>query len=164
MRRRNAIPRNNREGQARERALAALALMRREKRSLKAAAKAQGTDPRTVRRYVGTAIRQDALRHRYKPTASDRLARSLNVITPGGTQAVTVRDSRTASRIAEHSNAVRKYVRTGDTSGLELFKNKSFRVARVVHRFVIDTDTLDNLADAGSLATIESLYYARMAS
>lgn len=138
MPRRNAIPRNEREAQARERALATLALMRR---------------------YVGSALWQRALRHRYKPTASDRLARTLNVITPEGTQPVTVRDSRTASRIAEYMNAVRTYVNKGESSALERFRGQSFQAAGVRYTFVIDPNTLELLADAGVLS-FEQLYRA----
>jgi len=133
--------------------------MRREKLSLTAAAKTQETDPRTVRRYVGSALRQRAVRHRYKPTASDRLPRTLNVIAPEGTQPVTVRDSRTASRIAEYMNAVRTYVNKGELSALERFRGKSFRAAGVRYTFVTDPNTLELLADAGVLA-FEQLYRA----
>jgi hypothetical protein len=159
IRRHNAVPRTEREAQARERALATLAVMRREKLSLKATAKAQETDPRTVRRYVGSALRQDAPGRRYKPSARDRLARTLNVITPEGTQPVTVRDSRTASRIAEYMNAVRTYVNKGELSALERFHGKSFRGAGVRYAFVTDPNTLELLADAGILA-FEQLYRA----
>lgn len=58
-RHRNAIPRNQREAEARERALAALARMRREGRSLREAATAEGTSPTTIKRYVGSALRRE---------------------------------------------------------------------------------------------------------
>ena len=63
--RRNATPRNEREAHARERALAAISAMRRDGLSLRAAAKAEGTDPGTVRRYAGTALRRDSPGGRY---------------------------------------------------------------------------------------------------
>jgi hypothetical protein len=53
MRRRNRKPRNKAEAQDRERALAALAKMRREKVSLRTAARDEETNPKTVRRFVG---------------------------------------------------------------------------------------------------------------
>jgi hypothetical protein len=163
MRHRNAKPRNELEAQDRERALAARALMRREKVSLRAAARAQGTDPKTVRRFVGSALRRDK-RGRYWAKPYDRIPSTLNFLTADGPVAITVRDSRTASRIAEHSNAVRKYRGGGDSSALTQFKGKSFRAGSVVHRFVTDPEVLDRLEGAGSLTAIESLYYARMAS
>ena len=159
MQRRNAIPRNEREAQARERALAALALMRREKLSLKAASKAQETDPRTVRRYVGSALRQDGPRSRYKPTPYDRLARTLNVVTLQGPQSVVVRDSRVATKIAQFMNSVKEYLKIGDSSILKPFRGKSFRASGVSYQFITDPDALEQLADAGVLA-IEQLYRA----
>ncbi len=157
MRRRNAIPRTEREAQARERALATLALMRRERLALTTAAKAERVDPRTVQRYVGSALRQKGPRERYRPTAHDRIPRTLHVITPQGTLPVTVRDSRTASRIAEYMNAVRTYVNTGDTSAPNRFKGKTFRAGGKTYTLVTDPGTLDRLADAGVLA-FEQLY------
>src|SRR5271168_2354387 len=118
MHRRNAKSRNTQETEDRERALAALARMRREKVSLRAAARAEETEPKTVRRYVASALRQDKS-GRYRATLYDRIPRTLHFLT----EVLTIRDSRTASKIAQHSNAVRKYVRTGDSSGLEQFKN-----------------------------------------
>ena len=160
---RNAKPRNEIEAQERERALGAIARMRRDKLSLRNAARASETTSDLVKKYVGSALRRNKS-GRYRATLYDRIPRSLNFLILDRYVPITIRDSRTASKIAEHSNAVRKYVRTGDTSTLAQFKNKSFRTGGAVHRFVAEPDLLDRLADAGSLAGIETLYYARMAS
>ena len=160
MPRRNAKPRTKREVEARERALAAVARMRREKLSLSAAAKAEGTHIRTVRRYAGTALERPGRRGLFRAKASDRLSRSLNFPTPLGQEVVVVRSSSTASAIGEYLNAVRKYLNTGDTSALVRFRGKSFRTADGVrHEFITDQASLDRLADAGVLA-IEGLYQA----
>ena len=159
MRRRNAIPRTERAREARERALAALALMRRKKLSLTAAVKAERTSPRTVKRYVRSALRQKGPGERSRPTPHDRIPRTLNVVTPEGTRPVTVRDSRTASRIAQYMNAVRTYSNTGDSSALARFRGKSFQAAGVTYPFITDPAKLDQLADAGVLE-IEGLYRA----
>ncbi len=158
MRRRNTIPRTVREAQARERALATLALMRREGLALKVAAKAEHTSPRTVRRYVGSALRQRGLGERYRPTTHDRIPRALQIVTPRRTVPVTVRDSRTASRIGEYMNAVRMYV-NGDSSALDRFKGKTFQAGGKTYPFITNPSQLDRLADAGDLA-IEGLYRA----
>jgi hypothetical protein len=155
----NAAPRNQRQEYARERALATLARMRRDRMSLSAAAKAEGTNPETIRRYVGTALRQDCPGGRYRTTAYDRIARTLNFLTPQGTVAVKVRGSRTASRIGEYMNAVRTYSNTGDTSAVARFNGKSFRAGGVTYDFITDVSVLDRLIDAGVLA-IEGLYRA----
>src|SRR5437016_2016535 len=115
MRHRNAVQRTEGEAQTRERALATLALMRRESLSLKTAADTVGIDPRTVLRYVGSALQLEPGGD-YHPTPHDRIPRTLHFITPRGPVAVTVRDSRTASRIAEYMNAVRTCIHTGDPS------------------------------------------------
>jgi len=163
MRRRNAKPRNAGESDEREQALAVLALMRREGIPLSKASKIQGISQRTVVEYARSGLRRDP-RGEYRALPYDHIRRTLNFLTPQGTIPVTFQDSRTATDIAEYMNAVRKYVRTGDTSGLERFKNKSFVAGGRVRRFVTDPHVLDELADAGSLAAIESLYYARTAS
>ncbi len=157
MSRRNAIPRNEREAQARERALAALALMRREGLTLTATARRELVDPRTVRRYAMSALRRDTPRSHYRAAAYDRIPRTLQVLTRGGTVPITVRDSRTASKIAGHMNAVKIYVTSGDTSALARFKGKSFQSSGVIHPFITDPSVLDRLADSGNLP-VNSLY------
>lgn len=159
MNRRNTIPRTEREVQARERALATLALMRRKKLSLTAAAKAERTRPRTVKRYIRSALRQKRPGERYRPTTHDRIPRALQIVTPRRTLPVTVRDSRTASRIGEYMNAVRIYVNTGDSSALARFRGKSFQAGGKTYTFITDPSKLDRLADAGDLAS-EGLYQA----
>ena len=159
MPRRNAKPRNQREAEAKERALATVARMRREGVSLSAAAKAEGTHPKTVRRYAGSALRQECPGGHCRVAASDKIGRTLNFLTPEGPVAITVRDSRVASQIGEHANAVKTYRNTGDTSALEKFRGKSFRAGGVTHKFITDPDILDELAKAGVLE-IEGLYRA----
>jgi len=157
-RRHNAIPRNERETQAKERGLAVLSLMRREGLRFRPAAKAVGVDPRTVWRYVGSALRQESPGRRISATEHDRISRPVNFITPAGKQGGTVRDSRTASALGEHLNAVKTFISNrGDSSALEKFEGKSFRVSDEVYQFVTDPDTLSKLADAGELV-FEGLY------
>jgi len=157
MRRRNAIPRNEREARARERARATVARMRREKLSLSPAAKAEHTDPATVRRYFGSALRQEGPRKHYRATPYDRIPRTLSILMAEGVEIVTVRDSRTASRIGEYMNAVGVYARTGDPSPLESFKGRSFRASGKTYTFVADPAVIARLGSAGVLP-IEGLY------
>jgi hypothetical protein len=156
--RRNAVPRNEREAHARERALAVVASMRREGLSLRAAAKAEGTGPETVLRYARTALRKDGPGGRYRVAVSDRIARTIAILTPQGEQVVTVRNSRDASRIGEYMNAVRAYAR-GDPSGLAQFQGKAIRTGGVTYPFVTEPWVLDDLARADALA-VENLYRA----
>jgi hypothetical protein len=130
--------------------------MRREDLSLTAAADSVGVDPRTVLRYVGSALRQGA-DGEYRATPHDSIPRTLHFITPAGTVPITVADSRTASRIAEYMNAVRSFTHRGDSSPLEAFRGESFEADGIRYEFVTDLAALSRLADAGEIA-IERLY------
>lgn len=158
MRRKDAVAHTESELEARERALATLASMRREKLSLTAAAEFVGIDPRTVLRYVGSALKQGP-DGEYRATPHDSIPRTLHFISSGGTVPITVADSRTASRIAEYMNSVRSFTHRGDSSALEAFRGESFEADGVIYEFVTDLATLSRLADAGELA-IERLYRA----
>ncbi len=158
MGRRNAIPRTERQAEARERALATLALMRRERLSLTTAAKAEQTTPRTVKRYVGSAIRQESPGGHYRATTYDRIPRTLHVVTSEGMQAVAVRGSRQASQLAEYWAAVQRYLETGDTWALRKFRGKHITDASGAQvALLTDLDELDRLGSAGVLS-FESLY------
>lgn len=153
----DAKPRNEGEEQSREQALAALALMRRTELSLREAANRFGIDSRTVLRYVGSALERVGERGEYRATAYDHLSRTLHFITPEGVIPLTIRDSRLASRIAEHMNAVRTFTHRGDLSPLNAFKGEFFEADGVTYTFVTDPAILSRLADAGVIS-IEGLY------
>lgn len=157
MRHRNAKPRNDRQAEARQRALAALALMRRSGSSLTAAADLEGVAPRTVLRYVGSALRKTSSRGRYRAAVRDRIPRTVQFMTAAGPLSGTVLGSRTASAIAQHMNAVKTYLTSGDTSALQRFRGKSFRASGKSYEFVTSPTTLSQLADADVVA-IEGLY------
>jgi len=151
---RSTKPRNPREAQARERALAALARMRREKLSRQAAARAEHTDPRTMQRYVRSALRQDRPRGRYRATKGDNFRRDLQIPTALGMVSVKVRGSRQAAILGRYMNALGKNLR-GDTEALKEFEG----VKIAGHQLIIDPDTLAALASPGAL-DIDSLYAA----
>jgi hypothetical protein len=141
---------------SRERALEAVSLMRRSDLSLSQAARRAGTRPETVRRYAGGALERRGATYRAK--ASDRALRRVAFLTPEGNQAVTVRSSRDASRVARYQNAVREYVRTGDASGLRQFEGGSVTDAEGKRwEFVTDRAHLRRLGHAGVLS-FESIY------
>lgn len=153
----DAIPQNESEEQSREQSLTVVALMRREGLSLQEAANRVGIDPRTVHRYVGSELRQDGPGGRYVATPYDHMPRTLHFITLAGTVPITVKDSRTATRIAEHTNAVKAYTHGGDSRALETFRGESFEVDGVRYDFLTDLEAISILADAGELA-IDRLY------
>lgn len=117
--------------------------------SLSAAARFARTDPRTVRRYVGAALHKEG--GRYRPSPFDRMPRDMTVLTPRGPEAVTVRDSRTASLLADHANAVAAYIETGDESRLGRLRRRTVRIRG--QPVVLETDPvrLDRLAAGGEL-------------
>lgn len=144
--------------QARERALDALARSRREGVSLTHAAKLAGTTPRTVHRYAGQAFRRDG--RRYRPRPFDRLERRLSILTPDGPVWIGVRDSRTASHLAQYHNDVKHYLWTGDDRRLLRWRGKTFMVGGVRNTYLTDLDLIDDLALGGELeyqvyATVE---------
>ena len=133
---------------ARERSLDALALQRRGYSHTRAAHLAR-TDPRTIRRQVGSALRKEG--GRWAPRPFDRIPREMTVLTPSGPKVVTVRDSRTASLLGEHANAVATYIETGDEEPLRRLKRRVIRIRG--QPIVLETDPvrLDRLAAGGEL-------------
>jgi hypothetical protein len=133
----------------RERALDALALTRREGVSLRRAADLARTDPRTVRRHAGSAFRKEGAR--WRPTAFDRIPRAMTVLTPAGPLPVVVRDSRTASLLGEHANAIALYIETGDESGLRRLRRGRVRIRGQPVELATDPTGLDRLAAGAEL-------------
>jgi hypothetical protein len=131
------------ESTPRERALDALALTRRGY-SLSRASDLARTDPRTVRRHAGRAFRKAG--GLWRPTPFDRIPREMTAITPGGPVPVTVRDSRTASLLAEHANAVAAYVETGDEDPLRRLRRHVVRIRGQPVVLATDPVRLDRLA------------------
>jgi hypothetical protein len=142
-----------RERQTRGRALEAVSYMRRDRLSLRAAARKAGTTPGTVKRYAGTELKQDRRRGRYTITGGDRLYRPMRVLTNVGIVEVGVSGSRQASLIGAYWNAVDHYLRSGDDSTLRGFAGRS--VAGV--EFETDLTVIDELASRGELE-FESIY------
>lgn len=135
--------------EAHERALDALALTRREGMSLTAAARMVRTDPRTVRRHVGQAFRRHG--HRWRPRPFDRIPRGMTVMTPEGPTLVVIRDSRSASLVAQHANAVQHYLLTGDDSRLRKLRRKRLQVDGELLALVVSPNRIDRLADGAEI-------------
>jgi hypothetical protein len=132
-----------------ERALDALALARREGLSLRAASRAARTDPRTVLRHTGSAFRKSG--GRWTPTAFDRIARGMTVLTREGPAVEVITDSRTASLLGLHANAVATYVETGDEGPLRRLPRHIIRIRGQPVYLEVDPVRLDRLAAGGEL-------------
>lgn len=149
------------ERAARGRALDALSNMRRNPHlSLSTAAHDAHTTPAAVRKHTGAVIPDE--RGKLRTSTTDRLIRRLHLITadgPGGPGVllVDVKDSRTATLLARHANAVRAYVEHGDSFDLREFRGRSVTLQGKQFRLLTDTAALDELAALGELQ-FETLY------
>jgi len=116
-----------------------------------------GISPNKVKALLGSTLKKSKS-GRYVAKASDRLLRVLVIPGPQGLQEVAVKGSDVASKIAEYSSAVQKYIRTGDSSQLKKFKRlrlldeKGQRI-----KLITDLAELKKLGSAGVLS-FESLY------
>ncbi len=97
---------SNVKGDAYRRALDAIGLKRRNPSlSVSKAAKASGTTLRTMRKHVAAALRTTG--RRLDVTPRDRLTRPMRMLTPKAEVTVLTKDSRTATLISDHYNALR---------------------------------------------------------
>ena len=134
-----------------------LSTMRTEGVSLRRAAQEHAISPQTVLRHAGPALRKTPS-GKYKARASDKLLRVLITPQPGGLMEVVIRDSRSATILAEHSNAVQNFLQTGDGSELESFDGQYIIDAEGNRIYLLtDLDELERLGAAGVLS-FESLY------
>lgn len=128
----------------REAALDVIALMRRERLSLTQAVRRHNREwpdarvsAASVTRLVPRALEKRGAT--WQPTRYDRYTRTTDALTTEGVVKVTVRDSRTASLISHHSNAVQAYVwGRADESVLRPYRGKRFRAGK--RTYVLETD------------------------
>jgi hypothetical protein len=132
----------------RERSLYVLSLQRHGY-SLRRAADLARTDPRTVLRHAGVALKKQGGRWAARPF--DRIPREMTVLTPAGPVEVTVRDSRTASLLAEQANAVRAYRDSGDEGPLRRLRRRRVQIRGQPVDLETDPVRLDRLAAGGEL-------------
>jgi hypothetical protein len=139
-----------------ERRVVKALLLAREGRSLTRAAKLAGTTLRTMRQHARSSIRKDARGH-YIVRPRDTLRRPMRFLTPDGQVTLPVRQSGTASEIAHHMAAVKRYFATGDTTALRRFRGRAIRVGKLAYAFITDPRTLERLWHAGEVQ-FEDLY------
>ncbi len=139
----------------REAALDVVALMRREGLSLAQAVRHHNREwpevrvsSELVRRLVPRALEKRGVT--WHPTRYDRYARTTDALTTEGVVKVTVRDSRTASLISRHGNAVKAYLGgRADESVLRPYQGKRFRAGKRTYVLETDPDTLMRWALGG---------------
>jgi hypothetical protein len=107
---------------SRERALKALAAMRRGD-TLSKATRDNGVSARTVKRYVGSALLQDRPGARIRATKSDWLVRYLQIPGPDGPRDIDVRGSKAASKFAKYKADINRLLR-GDRHAMDKWHGK----------------------------------------
>ena len=150
-----AQPRRRQEAQLK--AARVITAMRTEAVSLTRAAREENVSPGTVRRNAGSALRKTP-RGTYKARASDRMLRVLVIPTSEGLAEIATRDSRSATIVGEHWNAVNHYLESGDDSQLARLRDVTVIDAEGnAVPLLTDTEELDRLASVGMLS-FQSLY------
>jgi hypothetical protein len=145
-------PRTDKQFDTQRRVLDALSYKRRNPSlGLSSVVRSMGTTVKTVRRYAGNALEVRAGRVDVKPI--DHITRTMRLLTPTGEISVTVQNSRDASRVSKHNNAVKTalYSFGLDTRELDRFKGKSLRAGGQVYTFAADFNTVTRLARAGAV-------------
>jgi hypothetical protein len=135
-------------------ALAALALMRRERLSAKLAAQAEGTTVKNIRKYAGSALRKRG--KDYVARRSDRLIRTMNAIDRKGLRPIVVRSSKAASKMGRYFNAVDDAL-NGKPSALKEFRGKKIPYNKL--KFLTDVKTLHRLQEFGLLENLKDIYW-----
>lgn len=108
------------------------------------AARQNATTVPTVRRYGGSALTRDRY-GKLIPRRANRLYAEVGIVTPEGRRFVGVAGSRARSLAAQHANAVKHYLRTGDATRLGRFRGK--RVGGV--ELVTDLALIERLGNRG---------------
>lgn len=91
--------------------------------TLSRAARDNGVTPRTIQRYVGSALVQDRPGGRIRATKSDRLVRYLQIPGEKGPRDITTRNSKQASEVAQYKAAINRLLR-GDRNALAKWRGK----------------------------------------
>jgi hypothetical protein len=139
-RRQKRIPRSKRQTQARTRAFRVLADMR-DGISLSRAARNWNVDPRTVRRYFGSALKKDESGH-IRASKSDRFHVVLEI---PGLLTFPTKSSREREEVGAYMRDANRW-RRGDVKAIDKWKDKT--IAGVL--LITDADTLKAWAEASS--------------
>jgi hypothetical protein len=144
--------------EARNRSLRALAAIRHGA-SLADAAKAEGVSQRTIRKYVGSALRQDHPGGRIRAVPRDKFTRYLQIpgLDASGLTQVAAKGNREATTLAAYVNARAAFLRSGDESLLRPFQGKKIGG----HTLIADPKLVTALAEQGE--SFDQLYSSLVA-
>ena len=121
---RSATELTPRKRRVRAKSLEALALVRREKLTLRQASGRVGLEPNVVRRNTNAFRR---VRGRWKAKTFDHMPRNLIIYEKGRKVIVEVTDSRIASLIGEYHNRMKHFLETGRSRFLKELRRKRFK-------------------------------------
>jgi hypothetical protein len=143
---------NSRERDAWDRAGDALTTARRERISLAAAARLEGTTVDTIRKYYGPAVIRHGEHGWWRATEWDRAYRGeMNLTTAEGRVRVVVRDSRSRVLASEYAHAIHDYSNQTDLDGADLRRFRGRRIAGYRLLDDRDLDLIDELERKGEL-------------
>jgi hypothetical protein len=145
-RKKSTPPKQSRDESTQKRALRVKArILRGQGRT--AAARAERTDLRTVRKHLGAEFPTRYRKKQTQQTKPDRRPRDMLIPTARGISPIVVHGSKKATLLGRYMSAVGNYLRTGETDALAEFEGQSISG----HRLITDPDTLSSLAQAGAL-------------
>jgi hypothetical protein len=140
MRHGNKQTHNKRGDEATIRSFRALAAMKKGA-SISRAARENGTTPRTIKKHVGAALRQDRPGGPIRAMKSDRLLRYLQIPGRNGPVDITARGSKQAREISSYKAAVNRFL-AGNPNALAPWRGK--KIAGV--ELITDKEILKSLA------------------
>lgn len=145
-----------RRQKARLRGFAAINLVRRGKvESLSAAARAEGTTVKTIRRLLPGALVRQRRRGHISVKASDHYSERVEIVTDLGPLNATAHGSRERELAGRHRSVYVKVLRRElPVSALEEFRGKTVGG----HTLISDPDQLFTLAKGGELDQLDALY------
>jgi hypothetical protein len=146
---------SDREFETRNRALHALARMRHEGLSLKAASREEGTSPATLKKYVRGALRRSKKTGKWTATKDDRYIRQLSLPGPQGPVAVSAHGYSEAQLASIYLASLGRWARHEKVYELTPFQGKLVGG----HELLTSDRALRALRDAG-LLQLDSLYAA----
>ena len=131
---------NAKQKAIRRRSLDVLAESRTSKKSVSKIAKENNISVRTVQNNTNALKKK---KRRLVPKRFNKISRMITINENGKAVSVEINNSRTASVIGRYHNAVKQFLRTGDSSKLSSFENKRIRDASgKFHSFETDTDEI----------------------
>lgn len=130
---------------SREKSLEILSEVRRNKKSLSQASRDKGVSIKSVLQNT-RAFKKAG--NRWMPKTYDRISRVMRINENGRDVSIEINDSRTASLIGRYHNAVKKYLETGDETGLKKFEGKTIKDAQGnKHTLETRPEALDQIAE-----------------